>query len=35
MADPNSDNSDLPLTFVVCVSDEKILPANLLASGMP
>jgi hypothetical protein len=32
MADPNSGESDLLLTFVACVSDEEILRANLLAS---
>ncbi len=33
MADPISDDSDVPLTFVACVSDEEILAANLLASA--
>ena len=33
MADPNSDDSNPPLTFVACVSDEEILHANLLASA--
>jgi Glycosyltransferase like family len=32
MADPNSDDSGQPLTFVACVSDDEILGANLLAS---
>ena len=33
MADPSSDDSNPPLTFVACVSDEEILGANLLASA--
>jgi hypothetical protein len=32
VADPTEDDSHPPLTFVACVSDEKILEANLLAS---
>ncbi len=33
MAGPNSDESNRPVTFVACVSDEEILRANLLASA--
>jgi hypothetical protein len=33
VADPNCDDSDPPLTFVACVSDEQVLDANLLASA--
>ena len=33
MADPNGDDSNPPLTFVACVSDEQVLVANLLASA--
>ncbi len=33
MADPNSDESNRPVTFVACVSDEEIPGANLLASA--
>jgi Glycosyltransferase like family len=33
VADPDSDPSDTPLTFVACVSDEAILRANLLSSA--
>jgi hypothetical protein len=33
VADPNGDESNLPLTFVACVSDEEVLGTNLLASG--
>jgi hypothetical protein len=33
VADPNCDDSNPPLTFVACVSDEQVLDANLLASA--
>jgi hypothetical protein len=33
VVDPTQDGSLLPLTFVACVSDQKILGANLFASA--
>jgi hypothetical protein len=32
VADPIGDDSNPPLTFVACVSDQEVLGANLLAS---